>query len=453
MPKVSVVVPVYNADEYLRECLDSLINQTLKDIEIICVNDGSTDNSPNIINEYASNDSRFIVINKENTGYGHSMNLGLMKATGDYIGILESDDFAETDMFEQLYEAAIRHKAEVVKSNYFYYECNNGIKAYVVEILKDCSYNQIFSPLENKNIFYVQNTVWSAIYNREFLSSNMIRFNETPGASYQDIGFSFQVWACARRVFLLENAYIFYRQDNANSSVKSPSKIYCVCDEFLMIDKFLDIHKEIKDILLPVKVARQFNIYKWNYNRLVSTFQYEFYKKMVSEFMKIDDSLYNRGLWFSEDWEDWQRIKQDPYRYFEETAKDDYRDERISLYPSINKSLIKYGLLYLIEKYKYVALYGAGIIGGKVAHYLINNGTDIEKLNFVVTSNESNVNHMMGIPVDELGDFNKPKDDTLVLVTAKESFQLDILKNLSASGYQHIVTIDRVLLGELSDNY
>ncbi len=92
MPKVSIIVPVYNVEKYLSTCLDSLINQTLKDIEIICINDGSTDNSLNILNEYAQKDTRIIVINKENSGPGSCRNLGIEKATGEYIQFVDSDD-------------------------------------------------------------------------------------------------------------------------------------------------------------------------------------------------------------------------------------------------------------------------------------------------------------------------------------------------------------------------
>ena len=106
MPKISILVPIYNVEKYLRECLDSILNQTLKDIEIICINDGSTDSSLEILNEYSSKDSRVKIINKANSGYGASMNKGLEAASGEYIGIVESDDFIKTTMFEDLYNIA-----------------------------------------------------------------------------------------------------------------------------------------------------------------------------------------------------------------------------------------------------------------------------------------------------------------------------------------------------------
>ena len=119
MAKISVVVPVYNVEKYLKECINSIINQTLEDIEIICVNDGSTDSSLEILNDYAKKDSRIIVINKSNSGYGHTMNMGLNAASGEYIGIIESDDFADKNMFEDLYKLAKEYDADIVKGDWY----------------------------------------------------------------------------------------------------------------------------------------------------------------------------------------------------------------------------------------------------------------------------------------------------------------------------------------------
>ena len=108
-----------NAEQYLKQCLDSILGQTLRDIEIICVNDGSKDNSGAMLDAYAQRDDRVRVLHKENTGYGNSMNRGLDMARGEYIGIVESDDWVEPDMFEKLYQAAKAAKADVVKANFF----------------------------------------------------------------------------------------------------------------------------------------------------------------------------------------------------------------------------------------------------------------------------------------------------------------------------------------------
>ena len=120
-PKVTVVVPIYNVEKYLRQCLDSIVNQTLKDIEIIFVDDGSTDSSQKIIQAYMDKDSRVKVITKPNSGYGNSMNRGFDMAEGEYIGIVESDDYADPEMFEEMYNVDSSNQLDVVKSGFYYY--------------------------------------------------------------------------------------------------------------------------------------------------------------------------------------------------------------------------------------------------------------------------------------------------------------------------------------------
>ena len=115
MAKVSIVIPIYNVEKYLRQCLDSVVNQTLRDIEIICVNDGSKDSSLAIMKEYAERDERVKIIDKPNSGYGNSMNRGFDMACGEYIGIVESDDYADPEMFERLYATAKENELDVVK--------------------------------------------------------------------------------------------------------------------------------------------------------------------------------------------------------------------------------------------------------------------------------------------------------------------------------------------------
>ena len=119
MPEISVLIPIYNVESYLEECLDSLRAQTFRDFEAICINDGSTDGSRDIIQKYLDLDSRFKVIDKPNSGYGASMNLGLEQATGTYLAILESDDKFEPNALEFLYQTATQHEAEVVKADFW----------------------------------------------------------------------------------------------------------------------------------------------------------------------------------------------------------------------------------------------------------------------------------------------------------------------------------------------
>ena len=235
--KVSILVPVYNAELFLVECLDSLMNQTLQKIEIICINDGSKDGSLKIIEKCAKNDKRIRIINKKNSGYGDSMNIGLEKARGEYIGIVEPDDFVDFDAFKSMYDLASRYNADIVKGNYYDYYGNSGTDKQVSDMFSSDIVNRVVDPRIEKNIFYQLPSIWAAIYKREFLINNKISFLPSPGASYQDVGFSFKTWAVARRVYLVKRAFLHYRRDNEKSSVKDSGKIFCVKDEQDCIDR------------------------------------------------------------------------------------------------------------------------------------------------------------------------------------------------------------------------
>ena len=124
--KVSVIVPVYNVEKYLRECLESLVNQTLKEIEIICINDGSDDSSLEVLNEYASKDSRFKIISQQNQGQGIARNKGIDIANGEYLQFVDPDDWVETNMLEKLYNFANKNNSNVVRFNYSNYNDYSG---------------------------------------------------------------------------------------------------------------------------------------------------------------------------------------------------------------------------------------------------------------------------------------------------------------------------------------
>jgi len=301
MPKVSILIPIYNAEKYLRQCLNSVVNQTLKDIEIICINDGSIDTSLTIIQEFQAKDSRVKIIDKKNTGYGHSMNLGIIQSTGKYIGIVESDDFAELNMFETLLNIAEKNDIDVVKGNYYQYI--NG-RDYKTNIIPNVKYNEVFHPYNYPNVFGMQCAIWSAIYKKEFLVNNGICFLETKGASFQDTSFNFKVWACAIKVYLIDNPLIHYRLDNENQSVKSKDKVYCICDEYNEIDSFLNNNIDKKIKLAPLKNRLKFSSYLWNINRIDSEKSINFRNLMACEFIReLEEGNIDKRCFSDADWD------------------------------------------------------------------------------------------------------------------------------------------------------
>lgn len=316
-PKVSVVVPVYNVAAFLPACLDSICAQTLKDIEIIVVNDGSTDNSLEIAQEYAAKDNRVKILTKENRGYGHTMNLGFSHAKGAYIGIVESDDCARPEMFETLYNLAIQNDADLVRSNYWNMS-ENGTQFDLVDVLNlaDAPYESAFDTVNHPDILRGSPAIWTAIYKASFLKENGIEFLETPGASFQDTGFALKVFTSAHRMVITRKAFLNYRVDNAGSSVKSGAKMYCVCDEYSSFEQHLARNPERAQAFRYVVPSKKYETYVWNYNRLDVSLKPEFMERMSRDFAeaKAEGNL-KQSAFQDVEWEELNELIEKPEKF------------------------------------------------------------------------------------------------------------------------------------------
>ena len=215
--KVSVIVPVYNREKYLHQCMDSIVSQTLKEIEIILVDDGSTDASPAICDEYAAKDLRVKVIHKQNAGMGVAYNTGMAEAKGDYIGFVETDDWIEPEMYEELYNKALEQDVDMVKS---LYTNVRGERKWLVNQYGNLCFNQRFetSSIIAPKIALAHPSTWSAIYRRSFVEKYKIQYAERPGAMAQDRDFFWQVITQVQSFYLLPRSYYNYRNDAPDSS-------------------------------------------------------------------------------------------------------------------------------------------------------------------------------------------------------------------------------------------
>ena len=226
-PKVSVVVPVFNVQPFLKECLDSILNQTLYDIEVICGDGGSNDGSLEILREYEKKDMRVKVISRNGSGYGQSVNECMDIAKGEYIGLVESDDKIDPNMYETLFCTAKSNDLDWVRSDiYFYY---SGLPNYQQLSRESITYNENFynivlDPKTDIRPYRTGLRSWSGIYKKAFLDYYNIRHHETPGGSYQDVGFYLKTLYDARRVMFLDKAFYMWRQDNPGSSIHYDSK-------------------------------------------------------------------------------------------------------------------------------------------------------------------------------------------------------------------------------------
>ena len=218
MTKVSIVVPVYNVEKYLAKCLDSLINQTLKEIEIICINDGSRDNSLSILREYSSKDNRIIVIDKENEGQSVARNSGIEKASGEYLGFVDSDDWVDLDYFEKLYLAAKKYNSDIALATNV--RIGNGKTKKRLNIEKE----EFVTSLQDKiDISHQAKNPCptNKIYRREMIEKNNIQWPE--GVYCEDKLFTIQAIYYANGLVTVPAVNYYYFR-NPSSTVNSKAK-------------------------------------------------------------------------------------------------------------------------------------------------------------------------------------------------------------------------------------
>ena len=322
LPKVTVVIPCLNSIDYLCTCIDSVINQTLGEIEVICVDAGSTDGTLETLQEYAAIDHRIHIMHSPKKSYGYQMNLGFQAACGEYIGIVESDDYVEPEMFEKLYNLAKTDNLDLAKSGFF----NHYSKPVVKDIPSHIPANApkgVFCPLESQftetaQFFGMSPSIWTGLYRAEFIRSKNIKFTETPGASYQDTAFTFKVWCCAERAKFIDECLLHYRRDNDNSSSNSRGKVYCVVDEYKEEERFLsDEQPQIKNRAEGIRCRLKYGAYLWNYRRLAMPEKLEFLQYAAKEFADDMESGYFVQKYFSNyQWNELKSIIRD-YRAFD----------------------------------------------------------------------------------------------------------------------------------------
>ena len=206
MPKISVIIPVYNVEKYLAECLTSVVNQTFKDIEIICVNDGSTDNSPKILEEFAQKDDRIRIINQENQGLSAARNTGLDVETGEYVSFLDSDDFVRTDLYADIQKLL---PAELICFNAKIFPISEKYRT--LQNYTQCQFDGE-QPMEEKLILKTNVHVWNKVFRTSIIKENNIRFPK--GLYFEDFPFVCEYMLSINSVDSLEGKVIIFTGNN-----------------------------------------------------------------------------------------------------------------------------------------------------------------------------------------------------------------------------------------------
>lgn len=236
--KISVLIPIYNAEQYLEQALESLSCQNIPQCEFLCINDGSTDRSRAIIQDFAKQDKRFKLVDKQNSGYGSSMNLGIRMAQGSYIAILEPDDYIEGQMYSKLYQLAENvNFPDVVKSAYWIIrEPFDSTESFRCGYWKRIKHRGVpFAIKDEPLLTRYHPSIWSAIYRKEFLQENDICFKEVPGAGWVDNPFMIETLLKAHSIVYTDNAYYCYRDSHNGSSTAN------IADMKMPIDRWLEM--------------------------------------------------------------------------------------------------------------------------------------------------------------------------------------------------------------------
>ena len=249
MPKVSVIVPFYNVENYIEKCLETLVNQTLKDIEIILVNDGSKDRSIDIVNKFLKQyPEKIVYLEKENGGLSDARNFGIPHAKGEYIAFLDSDDYVEKDMYENMYELAKKEDSDMVECD-FYWEYPDKLK-------KD---EGIIYHGKKEMIEKVRVVAWNKLIKKEILEKSDVKFAK--GLRYEDVEFTYKLVPYIEKVSFLKKPCVHYVQREGSISNKQNERnkeIFDVLDNVINYYKEKNIYDTYKDELEYVYVRYAF---------------------------------------------------------------------------------------------------------------------------------------------------------------------------------------------------
>lgn len=239
MVKVSVIVPVYNVENYIRKCLDSLVNQTLEDIEIIVVDDGSKDSSASIIKEYTDKYKNIKYYKKENGGLSDARNFGMQYAKGKYIAFLDSDDYIDVNTYKIMYEKATKEDSDIVECNFYW--------AYEKKHKKDIGekYKVKKEMLEKARV-----VAWNKLYKKELLEQAQIKFPK--GLQYEDVEFFYKLVPHIEKVSFVNEPLIYYVQRKnslSNAQNEKTKDIFTVLDNVISYYKEKNLYEKYKEVL------------------------------------------------------------------------------------------------------------------------------------------------------------------------------------------------------------
>lgn len=290
--KVSVIVPVYNVKKYLAKCLDSIIAQTLKDIEIICVNDGSTDGSDKVLEEYKKKDSRIQVVNRKNGGLSAARNTGMPYSKGKYIGFVDSDDYIEPTMYELMYYNAEHFQSQMVICAAHKIDDTTGIvfdddPYYTLGYFSKELDNRAFTHVDTKDFFQdLCVMAWNKLYLRSFLEEKNAKFPD--GYIFEDGPFFTDIYFDMDRVTIVRDFLYYYRVNRANSIVCKGDKDFT--DIFYVVNKMLNNLRKTPyfDEVKAYFLRKKFKDMRYRYQVIQGRYKKMYYDQWREFWLNID---------------------------------------------------------------------------------------------------------------------------------------------------------------------
>lgn len=280
---ISVLMPCYNAGEYLYKSIKSIQDSTIQDFEIVCVDDGSTDNTLEILKELQSKDRRIKIITRPEKGYALTMNEALDVAKGEYVINVDPDDWIEPNMFEIMLDNMV--DCDFVKCCFWFEYPKKRIKyQYTVQAAEFCP--RKLPPDAKMGFFASQIAIWTCLIRRSFIEKHHIRLNPTPGAAYQDTYFVWQINAWADKVRVIPDMLYHYNKTNENASTKSPRYPIAPAVEYGKMTEWCFEHPEYGIYLRSVLCRCRFGSYLWNMTRITKESRREFAKLVQKDFLE-----------------------------------------------------------------------------------------------------------------------------------------------------------------------
>lgn len=415
MIKVSIIIPIYNVEKYLEECLESVINQTLKEIEIICIDDCSTDNSSSILMKYETIDRRIKVLrNPINKGLSASRNAGLEVSKGEYIFFLDSDDMIEYNAMEALYIEAKKNSLDCILFDEKLIFENENLK-------KKFGYDLSDRKLKNSDVYtgidliteFIENRQWNPMvscqfWRKKYLLSNKLYFYN--GILHEDELFSFIAIIKTNKIQYINKKH-FIRRFRSNSIMTAPNFIKKFEGVFIVYCKIVEFWQE--------------NNFNERNNDAIERHTLRLYRCLIDLYGRLSQDekinlkiniIKNHDLFLNK-----------MFKLF--IAERD----NSSLYVKFNNQQVEE-----IKKYNNIFIYGAGVFGRDILS-ILGKDQEICIKAFLVSDRESNPKNIMGIPVNCVEDFTEDNKDSIILVSVSQRYQKEIITKLHSLNFKNIM--------------